>query len=101
LRPIHEIFDGVAERVEKGCDLLAERVAPFGVTAEGTTRQSAAGPIIGEYEMDLHPAINLKLRRQVELLAEWVWYWRTSVRDGLYGVPGNLEKYGHNVLTNC
>jgi Alginate export len=51
---------------------------------------------VGPYNhMDLHPAINLKLRKQVELLAEWLWYWRTSTRDGLYGVPGNLERTGN------
>ena len=51
---------------------------------------------IGPYNhMDLHPAINLKLHKQVELLTEWVWYWRTSTRDGLYGVPGNLERTGN------
>lgn len=50
---------------------------------------------VGPYNhMDLHPAVNLKLHKQVELLTEWVWYWRTSTRDGLYGVPGNLEKPG-------
>jgi len=36
---------------------------------------------IGPYNhTDLHPAINLKLHKQVELLTEWVWYWRTSAR---------------------
>jgi hypothetical protein len=51
---------------------------------------------IGPYNhTDLHPAINLKPHKQVELLTEWVWYWRTSTRDGLYGVPGNLERTGN------
>lgn len=48
---LHELFDGVAERVEEGCDLLAERVVTLGVAAEGTTRQSAAGSTIGEYDL--------------------------------------------------
>jgi len=48
---LHELFDGVAERVEEGCDLLAERVVTLGVAAEGTTRQSAAASTIGEYDI--------------------------------------------------
>src|SRR5262249_49300902 len=51
---------------------------------------------VGPYNhMDLHPAINLKLHKQVELLIESVWFWRTSTRDGVYGVPGNLERTGN------
>jgi starvation-inducible DNA-binding protein len=48
---LHELFDGVAERVEESCDLLAERVVTLGVAAEGTTRQSAAASTIGEYDL--------------------------------------------------
>jgi len=48
---LHELFDGVAERVEEGCDLLAERVVTLVVAAEGTTRQSAAASTIGEYDL--------------------------------------------------
>jgi starvation-inducible DNA-binding protein len=49
---LHELFDGVAERVEEGCDLIAERVVTLGGVAEGTTRQSAANSTIGEYDLD-------------------------------------------------
>jgi starvation-inducible DNA-binding protein len=48
---LHELFDGIAERVEESCDLLAERVVTLGGAAEGTTRQSAAGSTIGEYDL--------------------------------------------------
>jgi starvation-inducible DNA-binding protein len=48
---LHELFDGVAERVEEDCDLIAERVITLGVAAEGTTRQSAAASTIGEYDL--------------------------------------------------
>src|SRR5262245_60232827 len=48
---LHELFDSIAERVEEGCDLLAERVVTLGGTAEGTTRQSAANSTIGEYDL--------------------------------------------------
>ena len=49
---LHELFDDVAERVEEGCDLLAERVVNLGGVAKGTTRQSAANSSIGEYDLD-------------------------------------------------
>jgi len=49
---LHELFDGIAERVEEACDLLAERVVILGGIAEGTTRQSAAASTIGEYDLD-------------------------------------------------
>ena len=48
---LHELFDGIAERVEEGCDLIAERVVTLGGTAKGTTRQSAANSTIGEYDL--------------------------------------------------
>jgi starvation-inducible DNA-binding protein len=48
---LHELFDGIAERVEAGCDLLAERVVALGGVAAGTTRQSAAHSTIGEYDL--------------------------------------------------
>ncbi len=48
---LHELFDDVAERVEEHCDLLVERVVTLGGTANGTTRQSAAGSRLGEYDL--------------------------------------------------
>jgi starvation-inducible DNA-binding protein len=48
---LHELFDGVAERVEEGCDLIAERVVTLGGGVEGTTRQSVAYSTIGEYDL--------------------------------------------------
>jgi starvation-inducible DNA-binding protein len=48
---LHELFDGVAERVEEGCDLIAERIVTLGGVAEGTTRQSVAYSTIGEYDL--------------------------------------------------
>jgi hypothetical protein len=36
---------------------------------------------VGPYNhIDLDPAINLKLRKQVELLAAWVRYWRARLQ---------------------
>jgi len=48
---LHELFDGIAERVEEACDLLAERAVVLGGAAEGTTRQSAANSTIDEYDL--------------------------------------------------
>jgi len=48
---LHELFDEIAERVEDGCDLLAERVVTLGGVAEGTNRQSTAGSTLGEYDL--------------------------------------------------
>jgi starvation-inducible DNA-binding protein len=49
---LHELFDDIAERVEEGCDLLAERVVTLGGVAAGTTRQSAKGSSLGEYDLN-------------------------------------------------
>lgn len=43
---------------------------------------------------DLHPSLDLKLARAVALTADWVFYWRQSLRDGVYGIPGNLLRTG-------
>lgn len=48
---LHELFDGIAERVEEAGDLLAERAVNLGGTARGTTRQAAAVSAIGEYNL--------------------------------------------------
>ena len=43
---------------------------------------------------DLHPTLDLTFPRGVTLTADWVFYWRQSTRDGLYGIPGNLLRTG-------
>lgn len=43
---------------------------------------------------DLHPTLDLTFPRGVSLSANWVFYWRQSTRDGLYGIPGNLLRTG-------
>jgi starvation-inducible DNA-binding protein len=75
---LHELFDGIAERVEEGCDLLAERVATLGGVAEGTTRQSAASSSIGEYDLSAvdGPEHVRALAAQVAKLA-------ASIRDAI------------------
>lgn len=44
--------------------------------------------------IDLHPTLDLEFPRGVSLTADWVFYWRQSTRDGVYGIPGNLLRTG-------
>jgi starvation-inducible DNA-binding protein len=46
---VHLLFDAIAEHVEEGVDLLAERITALGGVANGTTRQVAENSSIGEY----------------------------------------------------
>lgn len=68
---LHALFDSIAERVEEGCDLLAERAVTLGGIAEGTTRQSAANSTIGEYDLAAVDGMDhvRALARQVAKLA--------------------------------
>jgi hypothetical protein len=34
------------------------------------------------------------VRRALTLTANWLFFWRTRLDDGLYGVPGNLLRSG-------
>lgn len=54
-------------------------------------RLSSIGPL---NHRDLHPTLDLNLPRRVFLTASWVFYWRQSLRDGVYSVPGNLLRTG-------
>jgi hypothetical protein len=54
----------------------------FGVLADTGT-----GPI---NFYDLHPEIKSYLPHGVSVDADWVIWWRQSLNDGVYGVPGNL-----------
>jgi hypothetical protein len=38
----------------------------------------------------LEPTLTLAPRRNVSVSTGWGFYWRQSVQDGLYGIPGNL-----------
>lgn len=40
--------------------------------------------------IDVHPSLDLHPFRQVTVTPSWVFFWRESAKDGLYGVPGNL-----------
>ncbi len=39
---------------------------------------------------DLHPDVHAYLRHGVSLAADWLIYWRQSLADGVYNVPGNI-----------
>jgi hypothetical protein len=39
--------------------------------------------------VDAHPAISSDLG-SVTVTADWLWYWRQTISDGLYSVPGTL-----------
>jgi len=75
---LHELFDSIAERVEEGCDLLAERVVTLGGLAKGTTRQSAASSTIGEYDLSAVDGLE-----HVRALADQVAKLAASIRGAI------------------
>ena len=44
--------------------------------------------------MDLHPSLDLRLTERVKLTTDWDFFWRQSVRDGIYGNAVNLVRSG-------
>ena len=44
--------------------------------------------------IDLHPGVEVKLTKELSLFADWDFFWRESVHDGIYGPPGNLVRSG-------
>ena len=40
--------------------------------------------------VDVHPEIKTTLPHGISLDVDWVIWWRQSLLDGVYGVPGNL-----------
>lgn len=46
---------------------------------------------IGPYNhFNLHPTANFKITDRFNLFADYNWFWRTSLDDGVYAVPGIL-----------
>jgi len=43
---------------------------------------------------DLHPDLQLTLLKNVSVIADWVFYWRQSTRDAVYGIAGNIQRTG-------
>jgi hypothetical protein len=54
-------------------------------------RLASVGPL---NHRDVNPTLDLTLPRGVSLTANWVFYWRQSLLDGVYSVPGNLLRTG-------
>jgi len=46
--------------------------------------------------IDLHPGIDLHPTASLTLSPSWLFVWRQSRGDGLYGVPGNLVRSGRD-----
>jgi Alginate export len=49
------------------------------------------GPI---NHIDLHPSIHLHPTPKLNISPSWVFFWRESLRDGVYDVAGNLVRAG-------
>jgi starvation-inducible DNA-binding protein len=49
---LHLLFDAIAEHLEEGVDLIAERITALGGRANGTTRQAAANSSLPEYDLN-------------------------------------------------
>jgi len=50
---LHELFDDIAEDVEKYADMIAERAVQLGGIALGTVRVSAGRSVLDEYPLDI------------------------------------------------
>ena len=49
---LHLLFDSIAEHLEEGIDLVAERITALGGRANGTVRQAAAHSSLKEYDLN-------------------------------------------------
>jgi starvation-inducible DNA-binding protein len=49
---LHLLFDSIAEHLEEGVDLIAERITALGGRANGTARQAAAHSSLQEYDLN-------------------------------------------------
>lgn len=53
---------------------------------------SPVGPL---NHRDLHPNLELTFLKTISLTGDWVFYWRQSTRDAVYGIPGNFQRAGN------
>jgi starvation-inducible DNA-binding protein len=56
---LHELFDTLAEGVEKLIDITAERLTALGGVAAGTVRQSAAASRVAEFPSGVHEGLEV------------------------------------------
>jgi hypothetical protein len=54
------------------------------------------GPFGPQNIIDLHPTLDLHLNSQLTLTADWNFFWRTSLDDGIYRLSGTLLASGQN-----
>ena len=47
---VHLLFDSIAEHLEEGVDMIAERITALGGRANGTLREAAAATSVPEYD---------------------------------------------------
>ncbi len=53
------------------------------------------GPPFGpSNHWEVHPILEMKLSKRVSMRADWLFYWRLSRRDGVYGLVGGLLRTG-------
>lgn len=51
--------------------------------------------LLGPYNLRaVQPRLDLKFTESLSFNAQWDFYWRDSLRDGVYDVPGNLVRTG-------
>lgn len=53
-------------------------------------------PVGPRNHRDLHPNLELTFPREITLTLDWVFYWRHSLRDAVYDIPGNLQRSGQH-----
>lgn len=51
-------------------------------------------PVGPSNHWEIHPIVEMQLGRRVTVRADWLFFWRQSVVDGTYDVPGNLLRSG-------
>ena len=66
---------------------------PMFPTAAYYNLQDPAGP---QNLIDVHPVLDLNFGRRVTLTADWGFFWRTSLDDGVYRISGVPLRTGQN-----
>ena len=75
---VHLLFDAIAEHVEEGIDLIAERITALGGVAHGTLREAANNSSLSEYNLNARSSME-----HVEALAEQVATVANAAREAI------------------